>query len=51
MGKTYDQLDIDECYEICRLCEAGVSIREIGRTHLARWPCLEGLITLVTLVT
>ncbi len=31
MGKTYDQLDIDERYEIYRLREAGVSLREIGR--------------------
>ena len=31
MGKTYDQLDIDERYEICRLREAGVSLRGIGR--------------------
>ena len=31
MGKTYDQLDIDERYEIYRLREAGASLREIGR--------------------
>ncbi|MCH8155811.1 MAG: helix-turn-helix domain-containing protein, partial [Proteobacteria bacterium] len=31
MGKTYDQLDIDERYEIYRLREAGVSRREIDR--------------------
>ena len=31
MGKTYDQLDIDERYEIYRLREAGVPLREIGR--------------------
>ncbi len=31
MGKTYDQLDIDERYEIYRLRVAGVSLREIGR--------------------
>ena len=30
MGKTSDQLDIDECYEIYRLREAGVPLREIG---------------------
>ena len=31
MGKHYDQLDIDERYEICRLHEAGKSRGEIGR--------------------
>ena len=31
MGKTYDQLDMDERYEIYRLHEAGKSRREIGR--------------------
>ena len=31
MGKTHDQLDIDERYEIYRLHEAGVCLREIGR--------------------
>ena len=31
MGKQYDQLDIDERYELYRLHEAGKAIREIGR--------------------
>ena len=31
MGSKYDQLDIDERYEIYRLQEAGKSFREIGR--------------------
>ena len=31
MGKKYDQLDIDERYELYRLHEAGKAIREIGR--------------------
>lgn len=31
MGKHYDQLDIDERYELYRLHEAGTSVREIGR--------------------
>ena len=31
MGSKYDQLDIDERYEIHRLHEAGESLREIGR--------------------
>ena len=31
MGKTYDQLDINERYEIYRLREADMSFREIGR--------------------
>ncbi len=31
MGKTYDQLDIDERYEVYRLHEAGKSPAEIGR--------------------
>ncbi len=30
MGQRYEQLDIDERYEIYRLREAGVSFREIG---------------------
>ncbi len=30
MGKTYDQLDIDERYEIYRLRQADMSLREIG---------------------
>lgn len=36
MGKTHDQLDIDERYEIYRLREAGVCLREIGRQVAAR---------------
>ncbi len=36
MGKTHDQLDIDERYEIYRLREAGVCLREIGRQAAAR---------------
>ena len=31
MGKKYDQLDIDERYELYRLHEAGKAFREIGR--------------------
>ena len=31
MGKQYDQLDIDERYELYRLHEAGKGVREIGR--------------------
>ncbi len=31
MGKTHDRLYIDERYEIYRLHEAGVCLREIGR--------------------
>jgi len=31
MGKPYDQLDIDERYEIYRLREADMSFRKIGR--------------------
>ena len=31
MGKTHDQLDSDEHYEIYWLHEAGVCLREIGR--------------------
>ncbi len=31
MGKTHDQLDIDERYEIYRLRETGVCLREVGR--------------------
>lgn len=31
MGKQYDQLDIDERYELCRLHEAGKGVHEIGR--------------------
>jgi IS30 family transposase len=31
MGKAYDQLDVDERYEIYRLREGGVSLREMGR--------------------
>jgi subtilisin family serine protease len=31
MGKNYDQLDIDERYEIYRLHQACVSLRQIGR--------------------
>ena len=31
MGKKYDQLDIDERYELYRLHEAGKAVREIGR--------------------
>ena len=31
MGTQYDQLDIDERYELYRLHEAGRSVREIGR--------------------
>ncbi len=30
-AKTHDQLDIDERYEIYRLRETGVCLREIGR--------------------
>ena len=30
MGSKYDQLDIDERYEIYRLDQAGKSFREIG---------------------
>ena len=31
MGKKYDQLDIDERYELYRLHEAGKAVCEIGR--------------------
>ena len=31
MGTHYDQLDIDERYELYRLHEAGAAVREIGR--------------------
>ena len=31
MGTHYDQLDIDERYELYRLHEAGEAVREIGR--------------------
>ncbi|WP_299372080.1 IS30 family transposase [uncultured Kiloniella sp.] len=31
MGKNYDQLDIDERYELYRLYESGISVRAIGR--------------------
>lgn len=31
MGRDYDQLDIDERYELYRLHEAGKGVREIGR--------------------
>ena len=31
MGKNYDQLDIDERYELYRLHETGTALREIGR--------------------
>ena len=31
MGTHYDQLDIDERYELYRLHEAGTAVREIGR--------------------
>ncbi len=31
MGTIYDQLDIDERYELYRLHEAGKALREIGR--------------------
>ncbi len=31
MGTKYDQLDIDERYELYRLHEAGKAIREIGK--------------------
>ncbi|WP_442917887.1 helix-turn-helix domain-containing protein [Magnetovibrio sp. PR-2] len=31
MGKNYDQLDIDERYEIYRLHQSNMSLRKIGR--------------------
>ena len=31
MGKNYDQLDIDERYEIYRLYQSKTSLHEIGR--------------------
>lgn len=31
MGKTNDQLDLDERYDLHRLHEAGEGVREIGR--------------------
>ena len=31
MAAKYDQLDLDERIEMSRLCEAGISRREIGR--------------------
>lgn len=32
MGRKYDQLDLDERYELYRLHEAGKAVREIGRS-------------------